>query len=138
MKTNRTCHFCNAEEGKPRPVGNFIVKLKQVDVLGTKKSACQSCYIKTVRILNSENTRTMKTPFIHRLQKFGLKIAGLFILVMIFSVTANAQGTPGLPGFPDNPNPAPIDGGLGLLAAAGGAYAMKKLRDKKNKGDIDE
>ena len=32
---------------------------------------------------------------------------------------------------PDKPQQAPIDGGLGLLAAAGGAYAVKKLRDKK-------
>ena len=29
------------------------------------------------------------------------------------------------------PDQAPIDGGLSLLAAAGGAYAIKKLRDKK-------
>lgn len=41
------------------------------------------------------------------------------------------QVLPGLPGFPDEPPEAPIDGGLSLLAAAGGAYAIKKLRDKK-------
>ncbi|MEQ9264549.1 MAG: hypothetical protein RLN81_04970 [Balneolaceae bacterium] len=35
------------------------------------------------------------------------------------------------PGLPSAPSQAPIDGGLGLLAAAGGAYAWKKLRDKK-------
>jgi len=35
------------------------------------------------------------------------------------------------PGLPTAPSQAPIDGGLGLLAAAGGAYAIKKLRDKK-------
>ena len=33
------------------------------------------------------------------------------------------------PGLPGAPNQAPL-GGLGLLAAAGGAYAWKKLRDK--------
>lgn len=32
---------------------------------------------------------------------------------------------------PGKPSQTPIDGGLGLLAAAGGAYAIKKLRDKK-------
>lgn len=37
------------------------------------------------------------------------------------------------PGLPSAPSQAPIDGGLGLLAAAGGAYAMKKLRDKKKR-----
>ena len=35
------------------------------------------------------------------------------------------------PGLPMNPSQVPIDGGLGLLAAAGGAYAIKKLRCKK-------
>ncbi|MBT3216027.1 MAG: hypothetical protein HOD97_07665 [Candidatus Marinimicrobia bacterium] len=33
------------------------------------------------------------------------------------------------PSFPSNPNQAPI-GGLGFLAAAGGAWAVKKLREK--------
>ena len=32
------------------------------------------------------------------------------------------------PSFPTNPNQAPIDGGLGLLAAARGVYAYEKLR----------
>ena len=45
-------------------------------------------------------------------------------LPLITVVTAQA------PGFPDAPAQAPI-GGLGLLAAAGGALAIKKLRDKK-------
>jgi hypothetical protein len=36
------------------------------------------------------------------------------------------------PGFPDAPSQAPI-GGLGLLAAAGGALAIKKLIDKRKK-----
>lgn len=36
------------------------------------------------------------------------------------------------PALPAAPSQAPIDGGLSLLAAAGGAYAIKKLREKKN------
>lgn len=39
------------------------------------------------------------------------------------------------PSLPSNPDQAPIDGGLGLLAAAGGAYAYKKLKGKKNQED---
>ena len=35
------------------------------------------------------------------------------------------------PTFPGAPDQAPI-GGLGLLAAAGGAMALKKLYDKRN------
>ena len=36
------------------------------------------------------------------------------------------------PSLPSNPPQAPIDGGLGLLAAAGGVYAYKKLKERKN------
>ncbi|MEX0723465.1 MAG: hypothetical protein WD053_06295 [Gracilimonas sp.] len=47
-------------------------------------------------------------------------------IVLIVSTIVLAQ-----PGLPQAPSQAPIDGGLGLLAAAGGSYALKKLRDKK-------
>lgn len=40
------------------------------------------------------------------------------------------------PGLPGDPAQAPIDGGLGLLAAAGGAYAYKKLRGKNKEDDL--
>ncbi|MEP1151522.1 MAG: hypothetical protein ABJH08_07310 [Balneola sp.] len=49
-------------------------------------------------------------------------------LTIILIATAVVYAQPGLPG---NPAQAPIDGGLGLLAAAGGAYAWKKLRTSK-------
>lgn len=56
----------------------------------------------------------------------------IFLFILFISTIANAQGAPGPPVFPSSPDAAPIDGGLSLLAAAGGAYALKKLRDKKN------
>lgn len=34
------------------------------------------------------------------------------------------------PGLPEAPEQTPIDGGLGILAALGGAYAIKKIREK--------
>ena len=40
------------------------------------------------------------------------------------------------PGFPSSPNQAPI-GGLALLAAAGGAIALKKLLDRNRNKDKD-
>lgn len=55
---------------------------------------------------------------------FIILLAITFIIV--FSNLVFAQ-----PSLPAAPSQAPIDGGLGLLAAAGGAYAIKKLRDKK-------
>ena len=47
--------------------------------------------------------------------------------ILLFA-TEFAMAQPTLPSAPDQ---APIDGGLTLLAAAGGAYAIKKLRDNK-------
>ena len=49
----------------------------------------------------------------------------VFVLPLITVVIAQ-------PSFPGTPNQAPI-GGLGLLAAAGGALAIKKLIDKHKK-----
>lgn len=49
-------------------------------------------------------------------------------LVVLGSTEVMAQFPPALP---DAPQQAPIDGGLGLLALGGGAYALKKLRGKK-------
>jgi len=54
-----------------------------------------------------------------------IKIATFIIFPLI--VVVNAQ-----PAFPSSPNQAPI-AGLGLLAAAGGALAIKKLIDKNKK-----
>ena len=49
----------------------------------------------------------------------------VFVLPLITVVIAQ-------PSFPGTPNQAPV-GGLGLLAAAGGALAIKKLIDKRKK-----
>ena len=48
-----------------------------------------------------------------------------------FSAVASAQPGPGVdPGTPSGPpvQSVPLDGGLGLLALAGGAYAARRLR----------
>lgn len=50
---------------------------------------------------------------------------------LIFSIILTAtllQATPPPPAMPGSPTQAPIDGGLALLAAAGGAYAWRRLR----------
>ncbi|MEP0007521.1 MAG: hypothetical protein ABJV04_02445 [Aliiglaciecola sp.] len=49
-------------------------------------------------------------------------------LIIVLIATALVLAQPGLPG---DPAQAPIDGGLGLLAAAGGAYAYKKLKKQR-------
>lgn len=59
----------------------------------------------------------------------------LLVLVVIVGglliVPEFSQAQPPPPNLPAKPTQNPIDGGLGILAAAGGAYAIKKLRDKK-------
>lgn len=52
----------------------------------------------------------------------------IITLIVIFAATAVVIAQPGLPG---DPAQAPIDGGLGLLAVAGGAYAYRKLKSLK-------
>lgn len=49
-----------------------------------------------------------------------------FTFVFILTSIVIAQ-----PSMPSSPSQAPIDGGLSLLAAAGGGYAIKKLRDRR-------
>lgn len=51
----------------------------------------------------------------------------LLLILVLFPLVAFGQ-----PDVPASPSQAPIDGGLGILAAAGGAYALKKIRDKKS------
>lgn len=63
--------------------------------------------------------------------KTTLIIFASLIIVLIATALVNAQ-----PGLPGDPSQAPIDGGLGLLAAAGGAYAYKKLRGKNKEDDL--
>ena len=50
-----------------------------------------------------------------------------FILYLIILIPVWAMAQPGMPN-----NPTPIDGGLGLLLAAGAAYGVRqKLRKNK-------
>lgn len=58
-------------------------------------------------------------------------------LGLTFAITYGEKPVEAQPSLPVPPSQAPIDGGLGLLAAAGGAYAYKKLRDRKLKEEED-
>ena len=72
-----------------------------------------------------------------KIKHLGLKLFAFALIMPVFSAELFAQGVPGLPGFPDTPSAAPIDGGLSLLAVAGGAYALKKLKKRKNTEEIE-
>ena len=56
-----------------------------------------------------------------------MRIINILLFIVAFSTIVLAQ-----PSFPSAPTQTPI-GGLGLLAAAGGAMAIKKFMDGKKK-----
>lgn len=58
------------------------------------------------------------------MRKFLYKMSCTVLMLLPTIIMAQ----PSLPGDPDQ---SPVDGGLGILAVAGGAYAIKKLRDRK-------
>jgi hypothetical protein len=51
----------------------------------------------------------------------------IITLVLLFGAHDLIAQPPGMPSAPDQ---APIDGGLGILAAISAAYGLKKLRKK--------
>jgi len=62
-----------------------------------------------------------------------MKFLKYCLLICLLTVATNeifSQG-PGGPPPPVNPTGTPIDGGIGLLLAAGVAYGSRKLRAKK-------
>jgi hypothetical protein len=48
----RQCAYCGSKEGKSRPVGNYIVELKEINYKNGPELACQTCYM--IRKKNSE------------------------------------------------------------------------------------
>lgn len=76
----------------------------------------------------TESTQTQRRIVMKKTYYFFAAAAAL-VLLMSAPELLQAQ-PPGLPGAPDQ---APL-GGLGLLAAAGGAYAWNKLRNKNHQG----
>jgi len=59
--------------------------------------------------------------------KIYLIVFLVIAFVFLLTFTLSAQPPPMLP---QDPQQSPIDGGLTLLAAAGGAYAWKRFRNK--------
>ena len=57
-------------------------------------------------------------------------LIGLTVLALVVLVAPEALAQPNPPGSGGSVTPVPLDGGLGLLALAGGAYAARRLRAK--------
>jgi len=62
--------------------------------------------------------------------KYTLFLMLILSVVLILPDLAFCQAVPPPP--PPPPTQTPIDGGLGMLAAAGGAYAINRLRKRKS------
>lgn len=64
----------------------------------------------------------------------------MFIILIALSHLGYSQPPGGDGGFEDPDEGVPIDGGAGILIAAGAVYGAKKLRDhrKKNSSGKDE
>ena len=62
-------------------------------------------------------------------------LCGTAFFMLILAATAVAQPTTGgpTPGTPPPATAVPIDGGVSLLLAAGGAYGLKRLRERRAK-----
>jgi len=60
--------------------------------------------------------------------KYAIFFTILLFAMLILPELAFSQVPPPPP---ETPNQTPIDGGLGILAVAGGAYALNKLRNRK-------
>lgn len=59
---------------------------------------------------------------------FSIIFICLIVGVILLILPEQIYSQPGLPGDPEQ---TPIDGGLGILAALGGTYAIKKLRERE-------
>jgi hypothetical protein len=67
-------------------------------------------------------------------ERHRLAIVSVLMLVALFFGVQDLVAQPPPPTLPGMPDQAPIDGGLGLLAAGGAAYAWKKLRWTRDGG----
>ena len=122
----KACIYCGAKEGEKPPLRGFYVELSQVVGSDGNNCACQACRVRVFLLHKAivEHKGRVNT----RKRKALSFISIFFAIVMLLFLTELTFAQPGLPGAPSQ---APIDGGLSLLAAAGGAYAIKKLKDKR-------
>jgi len=68
-KEKRKCYFCNAVEDEPRIIGDYIVKLAEVQFEGKEQLACQSCRRKRKDLRNHKEKRSFK----HHLRFLGFR-----------------------------------------------------------------
>jgi|GEM_PF-269565 len=122
----RRCTRCGATEGKIHPLRKILVVLQPLKK--EEKDSPLVCLICRLDYIKKEvsELKQKKNSF-SIMNKYMITAIIVIAILLILSSGAFAQ-----PNFPSQPEQTPIDGGLGILAAAGGAYALKKLKDRKN------
>lgn len=121
VDSNR-CKNCNVKEGEEHPIQGLKIVLRELPNQSKAERYCQICFIQKSKITQKEKRKEM----LLLIKKIGFALILVTITLICYTMPVTAQ-----PGLPGDPAQAPIDGGLGLLAIAGGTYAYKKLRAKE-------
>ncbi len=66
------------------------------------------------------------------MRTFVITLLAVTLVLLVSTVVLAQNPDVPIPMLPKAPDLAPVDGGLILLASAGGAYAWKKLRNRKD------
>jgi len=67
------------------------------------------------------------------MKKYCRSVILLGLLILSFCILPHLAKAIGNPDDPEGDPDAPIDGGVGVLVAAGVAYGFKKVRDERKK-----
>ncbi|MBU3663502.1 MAG: hypothetical protein FGM41_09940 [Bacteroidetes bacterium] len=54
-------------------------------------------------------------------------------VILLFALTFLSTSIMAQPGFDDDTDDVPVDGGISLLMAAGIGYGIKRIKDKRSK-----
>lgn len=57
--TPLVCDYCGSEDGANRPIGNYIVELKETTIDGETRLACQGCRVK-YRVTKQQRSKKLE------------------------------------------------------------------------------
>lgn len=79
---SQSCYFCKSEEGKPRPIGCYVVELTKVKIDGCTQNACQSCKHKIFRL--TEISKPKKFIFFKSIKESIQRIFKLVFVILLY------------------------------------------------------
>lgn len=82
-----TCSYCNSEDEKQCPIGNFTVHLEPVYLAGSEKLVCQSCLHEHFHVLTSDSknvqTNTTRKAIWRKLASSVLIILSCWVFIFV-------------------------------------------------------